>query len=57
MTYGKDRYRISEVTAPENYELNLEDLIFSVDDSTIVFETIGGDRVPVVTVQFKDTIC
>lgn len=55
LTYGKDRYRISEVTAPENYELNLEDLIFSVDDSTIVFETIGGDRVPVVTVQFKDT--
>ncbi|GAB2023116.1 hypothetical protein RyT2_21900 [Pseudolactococcus yaeyamensis] len=55
LTYGKDRYRMSEVTAPENYELNLNDLIFSVDERTIVIETISGDKVPVITVQFKDT--
>ena len=28
LTYGKNRYRISEVTAPENYEINLNDLVF-----------------------------
>lgn len=54
LTYGKNRYRISEVTAPENYEINLNDLVFSVDESTIVHETIGGNKVPVVTVQFND---
>lgn len=54
LTYGKNRYRISEVTAPENYEINLNDLVFSVDESTIVHETIGGNKVPVVTVQFSD---